>query len=78
MDQKSLVLTMNHILPQICNHKYICVLKLYLREIIVHILIGIPDIMFCTYVYNYVNICFTLQRTICEISLCTKYVILFK
>ena len=22
MDQKSLVLTMNHILPQICNHKY--------------------------------------------------------
>ena len=28
----------------------------HLREIIVHILIGIPDIMFCTYVYNYVNI----------------------
>ena len=43
-------------------------------------LIGIPDIIFCTYVYtcNYVNIYFTLKRTICEISLCTKYVILFK
>ena len=50
----------------------------HLREIIVHILTGIPDIMFCTYVYNYVNICFTLQRIICEISFCTRYVFLFK
>ena len=40
----------------------------HLRAKIVDILIGIPDIIFCTYVYNHVNICFTLQRTICEIS----------
>ena len=49
-----------------------------LKAIIVHVLIGLTDITFCTYVDNYVNMCFTLKRTICEISLCTKYVIFFK
>ena len=90
MDQKvACSLYDSHITSNLLSLIYMCVLKLYfhfnsvphLKAISVHVLIGLTYITFCTYVYvyNYVNICFTLiKRTMSEISLCSKYVILFK